>query len=246
MRTAAAFRSLGAIDARNVTRDPMLRWMAVFTPAFGLLFRFAVPPIGVALDRQFEFDLVAYYPLLMSFLPLIAAGMTGTVVGFLLLDQRDDETMTALLVTPLSLRDYLLYRLNTLMLLSAVFGGLMVPLAGLTETRPLQVVVSAVTAAPLAPIYALFLGAFAANKVQGFALAKAVGVVLMPCTVSYFVTGPWQSAFGVVPHYWALKVFWLFDEGATASALVHALIGLVWQAVLLMVLVQHFSHVVRR
>jgi fluoroquinolone transport system permease protein len=64
--------------------------------------------------------------------------------------------------------------------------------------------------------------------------------------VSYFVTGPWQEAFGVVPHYWPLKVFWLFDEGATASALVHALIGLVWQAVLLMVLVRHFSHVVRR
>ena len=119
MRTAAAFRSLGAIDARNVARDAMLRWIAVFTPAFGLLFRFAVPPIGDALRRQFGFDLVAYYPLLMSFLPLIAAGMTGTVVGFLLLDQRDDQTLTALLVTPLSLRDYLRYRLSGLMLLSA-------------------------------------------------------------------------------------------------------------------------------
>ena len=175
MRTAAAFRSLGAIDARNVARDAMLRWIAVFTPAFGLLFRFAVPPIGDALDRRFGFDLVAYYPLLMSFLPLIAAGMIGTVVGFLLLDQRDDQTLTALLVTPLSLRDYLRYRLGGLMLLSAVFGAAMMPLAGLTETTALQVVVSAVTAAPLAPIYALFLGTFAANKVQGFALGQGRG-----------------------------------------------------------------------
>ena len=132
----------------------------------------------------------------MSFLPLVAAGMTGTVVGFLLLDQRDDQTFTALMVTPLSLGDYLRYRLSGLMLLSAMFGALMVPLAGLTETTALQVVVSAMTAAPLAPIYALFLGTFAANKVQGFALAKAVGVVLVPCIVSYFVTGPWQNAFG--------------------------------------------------
>ena len=38
MRTAAAFRSLGAIDVRNVARDAMLRWIAVFTPAFGLFF----------------------------------------------------------------------------------------------------------------------------------------------------------------------------------------------------------------
>jgi fluoroquinolone transport system permease protein len=182
----------------------------------------------------------------MSFLPLVAAGMTGTVVGFLLLDQRDDQTLTALLVTPLTLRDYLQYRLGGLMLLTAVFGAAMVPLAGLTDTTTLQVVVCAVTAAPLAPLYALFLGTFAANKVQGFALAKAVGVVMVPCIVAYFVTGPWQSAFGLVPHYWALKVFWLFDDGASGPALVHAVIGLLWQAVLLTVLGRRFSHVVRR
>jgi fluoroquinolone transport system permease protein len=246
MRIAAAFRSLGAIDAHNVARDSMLRWIALFTPAFGLLFRFAAPPVADVLRRQFNFDLVAYYPLLMSFLPLIMAGMIGTVVGFLLLDQRDDQTLSALLVTPLSLGDYLRYRLSGLMLVTVVFGAVMVPLAGLTATTPLQAVVSSVTAMPLAPIYALFLGTFAANKVQGFALAKAVGIVMVPCIMSYFVTGPWQNAFGLLPHYWPLKVFWLFDDGATGAALVHALIGLAWQSVLLMMLVRRFSHVARR
>jgi len=246
VRTAAAFRSLGAIDAKSVARDSMLRWIVLFTPGFGLLFRWAVPPVTDALQRQFAFDLVAYYPLLMSFLPLVIAGMTGTVAGFLLLDQRDDQTMTALLVTPLSLGDYLRYRLGGLMILSAVFGAIMVPVAGLTRTSPIQVVVTAVAAAPLAPIYALFLGTFAANKVQGFALAKAVGVVFVPCVVSYFVTGPWQSAFGIVPHYWPLKAFWLFEEGLVGPALAHAVIGMAWQAALLMLLVRHFSHVVRR
>jgi fluoroquinolone transport system permease protein len=246
MTTAAALRSLGAIDARNVARDPMLRWIAVFTPAIGLLFRFAVPRVADRLHQQFGFDLVAYYPLLMSVLPLVAAGMIGTVIGFLLLDQRDDQTLTALMVTPLSLADYLRYRLTGPMLLSVVCGAVMVPLAGLSETTAVQVVLSAITAAPLAPLYALFLGTFAANKVQGFALAKAIGVVLVPCIVAYFVTGPWQSAFGIVPHYWALKVFWLFDDGAARSAWAHTIIGLGWQAVLLVLLVQRFSRVVRR
>ena len=246
MRTAAAFRSLAPIDARNVARDSMLRWLAVFTPVFGLLFRFAVPPVAEMVQQRFGFDLVPYYPLLMSFLPLVAAGMTGTVVGFLLLDQRDDQTLMALMVTPLSLGDYLRYRLGGLMLLSALFGALMVLMAGLSETTAVQAVAAAITAAPLAPIYALFLGSFAANKVQGFALAKAVGVVMVPCILAYFVTGPWQIAFGVVPHYWALKVFWLFNAGATSSALMHALFGLGWQVVLLMLLVQHFSRVVKR
>jgi fluoroquinolone transport system permease protein len=182
----------------------------------------------------------------MSFLPLIAAGMAGTVAGFLLLDQRDDQTLTAILVTPLRLGGYLQYRLTGVILVSAALGSIMVPLAALSETTLLQLVLSAAVAAPLAPIYALFLGTFAANKVQGFALAKAIGVVFVPCVAAYFVAGPWQSAFGLLPHYWPLKVFWLFDEGATAAAMGHALLGLVWQGMLVAMLVRRFSRVLKR
>lgn len=246
MRALAAYRSLGAIDARNVARDSMLRWIVVLTPAFGLLFRFAIPPIGVALEQRSGFDLERYDPLLMSFLPIAVAGMIGTVVGFLLLDQRDDQTMAALLVTPLSLGDYLRYRMSVLLLLCVLFSCVTVPLAGLTATTPLQLLVTSIVAAPLAPIYALFLGTFAENKVQGFALAKVVGIVIVPCVAAYFLTGPWQNAFGFVPHYWSMKVFWLFDAGAVAAALVHAVIGLAWQAVLLVLLARRFSRIIRR
>lgn len=246
MRALAAYRSLGAIDLRNVARDSMLRWVVILTPAFGLFFRFAVPPIAAALEERLSFDLTAYYTLLMSFLPLAVAGMIGTVVGFLLLDQRDDQTMSALLVTPLSLGAYLRYRMIVLLVLCVVLSWITVPLAGLTETTWLQLTVTSIVAAPLAPIYALFLGAFAGNKVQGFALAKAIGIVILPCIAAYFVTGPWQTAFGVVPHYWSMKVFWLFDAGAPEAALVHAAVGLGWQGVVLVLLVRRFSHIVRR
>ena len=246
MRTAAAYRSLGAIDLRNVGRDPMLRWIVVLMPAFGLFFRFAVPPLAATLEQRLGFDLTTTYPLLMSFLPLAVAGMVGSVVGFLLLDQRDDQTLSALLVTPLSMGDYLRYRFVVLLVPCLALTWITVPLAGLTDTTWLQRTVSAVVAAPLAPIYALFLGSFAANKVQGFALVKAMGIVLVPCIAAYFVSGPWQAAFAVVPHYWPMKVFWLFDEGATPAALSSALVGLAWQGVVLTWLARRFSRVVRR
>lgn len=245
MNTLAAIRALGAIDLRNVARDPMLRWVMLLTPCFGLLFRYAVPPITAALDRNLGFELAPYYPLLMSFLPLLVAGMLGAVVGFLLLDQRDDQTLSALLVTPLSLADYLRYRMLVMLIVCLAFSWT-VPLAGLTETNWTQILVSSLVAAPLAPIYALFLASFASNKVQGFALAKALGVVIVPCILAYFVTGPWQLAFGIVPHFWPMKVFWLFDTGATGSALMHALLGLAWQGMLLMLLTRRFARVARR
>lgn len=245
MTLVAIYRSLGAIDARNVARDPLLRWIVVLTPAFGLFVRLVVPQVAGATPR-FGFDLIPYYPLIMSFLPLVVAGMIGTVVGFLLLDQRDDQTLTALLVTPLSLGDYLRYRFIVLLALSIAFSCVALPLAGLTGTTIWQTVVSSCVAAPLAPVYALFLGSFAGNKVQGFALAKMMGVVLVPCIVAYSVAQPWQSLFGVVPHYWPLKVYWLFEAQEARRALVHALIGLAWLGVVSAWLLRRLARVVRQ
>ena len=38
---------------------------------------------------------------------MTAPGIVGMVVGFLLLDERDERTLSALRVTPLSMRRYL-------------------------------------------------------------------------------------------------------------------------------------------
>lgn len=246
MKATAVFAALGAIDARDIARDSLLRWTVVLALSFGLLFRFAVPAIAGALAARIGFDLSAYYLLLMSFLPVIVAALIGTVVGFMLLDQRDEQTLAALLVTPLSIGDYLRYRLGMLLAVSVVVSSMTLAVAGLTETTIPQLVLSSVVAAPLAPVYALLLGSFAANKVQGLALAKVIGVVTVPCVVAYFVTGPSQLGFGVIPHYWSLKVFWLIDGGDTAEALLYASIGIGWQAILVAALARRFASVVRR
>jgi fluoroquinolone transport system permease protein len=180
-------------------------------------------------SQRFGLDLMALSPLIASFLPVAAAGIAGSVIGFLLLDQRDDGTLPALLVTPLSLTNYLSYRMGTLLLASTALGALMVPLAGFRESTFVQTALSALAAAPLAPIYALFLASFAANKVQGFALVKALGIVAIPCILAYFVRDPWSYAFAVLPHYWSLKVFWLFDEGRVGVAVWTAVAGIAWQ-----------------
>ena len=53
--------------------------------------------------------MVPYYTLVMSFVGVSATGIVGTVIGFVLLDQRDDQTLPALLVTPMSLGDDVRY-----------------------------------------------------------------------------------------------------------------------------------------
>jgi fluoroquinolone transport system permease protein len=97
----------------------------------------------------------------------------------------------------------------------------------------------------LAPIYAVFLGAFASNKVQGFALAKALGVLLIPPLVAYFVNPPWQILFGLDPLYWPVKVFWLVEANAVI-AWVYLAVGSVMQLFVLRFLLHRMNRMNHR
>jgi hypothetical protein len=52
------------------------------------------------------------------------------------------------------------------------------PLSGLDDLPPFHILLTATAAAPLAPMFALYLASIAQNKVQGFALLKGLGGTL--------------------------------------------------------------------
>jgi fluoroquinolone transport system permease protein len=242
MRAIRAVRALGPIDARSVARDPLLRWLVVYPVLLALVLRWGVPALAVRLETRYGFDLSGYYVLLMSFLVELLPILTGMVVGFLLLDGRDDRTLTALQVTPLTLNGYLAYRLAMPMLVSVVMTLVVFPLTGLVRVGPGPLVLMALGSAPLAPLFALLLGAFAANKVEGFALSKASGVFFFPPVLAYFVDPPWQWAFGLIPTYWPVKAFWVQQAGGLGFA-GFLLVGVAYQVLLLVPLLRRFNRV---
>jgi fluoroquinolone transport system permease protein len=216
VRTLRYFAALAPIDRRSVMRDPLLRWTVLLPVLLALGLRWGGPPLVEQLGQTIGYALTPHYtPLLGVALLMMVPMLVGTVVGFLLLDQRDDDTLTALLVTPMPLAAYLTYRLGLPVLLSTAVAAALLPLAGLGGAHWIGLLVAAAAAAPLAPLFALALAAFAANKVQGFALMKAFNVLSIPPLVAYFVGAQWQWAFYWAPTYWPAKVYWavLADDG---------------------------------
>jgi len=238
LRTAAA---LAAGDARGVGRDPLLRWLIGYPIALALLLRWGVPALARPIEARFDVALLDYGVLIASGMVELLPILVGMVVGFMLLDERDDRTLAALQVTPLGLNGYLAYRVALPVVASVVTTVAAVPLVGLTPIALGPLLAIAVGAAPLAPLFALFLAAFAGNKVEGFALTKASGMLFVPPVIAYFVAPPWQWLFGVVPTYGPLKAFWTqqgvgWAAGPSPGAgcyLVPLAIGLVLQAALL-------------
>ena len=92
-------------------------------------------------------------------------------------------------------------------------------LSGFSELDLGGQLLAGVAGAPFAPAFSLFLAAFANNKVQGFALMKASGVINWPPIIAWFITSKWQFAFGLVPTYWPVKFYWTLEAGSPAAAM---------------------------
>ncbi|MDR0271644.1 MAG: hypothetical protein LBJ26_26665 [Paenibacillus sp.] len=58
-----------------------------------------------------------------------------------------------------------------------------------------------------APLIALFLVAFASNKVEGLALSKGASLMVVVPAVAWFISSPIKYAFGIFPAFWIYEIF---------------------------------------
>lgn len=196
-------------------RDPLLPWVIFLPFGLALLLRALMPGIETALARA-SFDLSPYHRLIMSGYLMTAPGIIGMVTGFLLLDERDARTLSALRVTPMSMRQYLALRMTLPLLLGIASTLVGYPVVGLTPLPLSSLLPIAVVGATSAPVLALLLGALAPNKVAGFALVKVMNVFNLLPVFAFFVPMPWQFAIGVLPAFWPMRALWAVAAGESA------------------------------
>lgn len=212
-KTWALLRSLGPVDLRAIARDSMLLLVTLGSLALAWLIRSGVPLATPWLLAQYGFDLRPLYPLIMSLVVVMASSMAGTVVGFLLLDERDDGTLRALLVTPVPLSAYVAYRLGLPIVLTLLITPLAVHIAGLITIPLWQLLLVSLPASLSGATMALLLVALAENKVAGLAVTKVLqGIQALPLA-AFFLTPPFQWSAGIVPSYWPLAVYWRMVAG---------------------------------
>ncbi len=191
-------------DVKTIWRDSFVIWGVVTPFLMALIVRLVVFLVE---RNSFPGALSSLYPVLIAttlfLMPQMALGTAG---GFMILEDKDQGVLTALNVTPLRVSVYLSYKLTFLTLLSAMTVTLSIPLCGLLPFKPVMILV-ALCSALLVPFTALFISAFAGNKVEGLAMMKASGFFMMAPVASFFFSSGWQYAFGILPTYWTLKAF---------------------------------------
>lgn len=206
--------AMGRNDIRGTYRDPLLVMLVIAPVIWTTGVAVLTPMLTEMLARRYGFDLVPYHPLVLTaFLLLTSIIVTGGLAAFLVLDEMDAGTLTALRVTPMRLASFFGYRATTVVLLTTGYVLATMPLSGLLEHRLIPVLLPIGLVAGMSAVVTLLLiVAVANNKIQGIAMIRALGMLIagLPC-LAWFVDSGWALAFGVLPPFWAAKAFWVAE-----------------------------------
>lgn len=187
-----------AADAKSIWRDPIL--------GVALLMSLAIAPGLAALSTQIDaviadqFGLTDASRLLVPMVLVLPAMLVAWMVGFLLLEDRDDGALLAIAVTPVGRPAFFAWRSALAALLAALFcvygcvlvaPGLPVPLVAI-----LAVLIGAEAVAA-----AVILPALARNKVEGLALTKLTNLAAIVPFLA-LLPAPWRYLGGIIPSYW--------------------------------------------
>lgn len=227
------------VDLRQGWRDPLTSAPLTAPLALAVALRFGYPPFEGLVLAYTGFDLSPYAPAAAGLVALLIPMVFGMVTGFLMLDEKDEGTLVALQVTPLSRRTYLIYRAFAPVLLAALATLLVLPVTAITPIRPLALAGVSLTAALGAPLFAFVLVQLTGNKIEGLAVAKLLSVTMVVPIASLFLPGLWVLALGVVPQFWPFHLLVRSVAGAGPGELVAvAAGGVVVQAIYLGLLVR--------
>ncbi|MFD0714797.1 hypothetical protein [Paenibacillus sp. GCM10027626] len=230
-------------DLRQLAYDPMLIFFLVAPLMLIAAVSLGIPAFAVLLQREAGFDLIAYYPLVLNVALLMIPLILGVMNGFLLLDERDEKLIDYFAVTPLTKTGYIAYRLLLPISLSFIYVFLLLALNGLVPVRAGSFLLTMPVLVLETPLVTLFMAAFAANKVEGLALSKGLGILLFVPAVVHFVPYPWQLLGGIVPSFWVAAAHSAsMSVSPPLPGLLCCLLGLAAHYLALRYLLRRFMH----
>ena len=239
MQLSKFITTMGRNDVRLVGRDQLMIGL-VFYPIFMyFLIRFGLEPATRWLERTTEFDLTPYWTVGIAHILVVLLPMFfGMITGMLLIEEQEDKTLTAMMVTPVSLDRFVLYRATAAGIISFMGIFLAVGNNGLFEINFLTLLGVSVLGGLAAPFNALLFFAFASNRVQAFGVLKGLSTINSIPLIAWFIGEPWQFLFGLFPPYWAAKATWTALEGG--NGLLYLIPGFILYAGVMYLLVLRF------
>lgn len=211
-------------DVKYMKKDPMV-WMILSVPILYIA-------IYHLLVLRLDF-LLAYKYAIQYMIIVLMPFFIGMVLGFRMLDEKDEHMLSFYAVSPLGITGYIGLRVAMAVILN-LLGITIIGLFGVFP-RAYWFFISIQTLL-LAPFIFLILGLLGKNKIQGLTLVKIMGMIFMLPLLKMIKANPLDKIFILIPSYniFELIVNQVFDYGV--------FIYIVALCVGIYILIKSFSH----
>ena len=212
-------------ELKTFLKDPMSIFLLLY-PVIMLFFAGYLIPAILARVTTPDSD-VSAYTLLIAFIVLLSAGgfVTGGLLGFSFLDNRDENTFLAIAVTPMSIKGYTIFKTIYTFIIAflgnvLMVGGLVlfakdaytvtyqtITISLLSSLTWWHILTFSFVSSMVVPFVAMIIVVVAKNKIEGFAFLKTSGIFIMiPALMllDVFQDGK-QYILGIIPTFWPTK-----------------------------------------
>lgn len=220
----AKYMKLLSYEMKTILRDPM----NVFILFYPLLMLFICGWLLPAITDRTGADAAARtITLLLGFVVAISLGgyMMGGLLGFSLLENKDEKTLWSIAVTPVTVAGYALFKTVYAFFFSV--AGTFVMTAGMklfaSEAYTIdyggvaiglfdditygQILVFSAVSGLIVPFIGAVFAGFARNKIEGFAFIKAGALIVMIPMLAILesLQDGKQYLLGIAPNFWPVK-----------------------------------------
>ncbi len=211
----------------QMSHDSILLVICLLPIITGIIFKFSVPIGEKMLCDYFAKAAIlsSYYLLFDIFLAVVTPYMFCFASAMVILEEKDTNITNYLSVTPVGKSGYLLSRLGFPAAISAVFSVIMLLFFSLTDIGLFEMVALSILTAPIGIIISLLIVSLSANKVEGMAIAKLGGLIILGVAIPFFITDARQYLGAFLPSFWAAKVIIDFS---TSNLLISIVVIAVW------------------
>lgn len=200
------FQSFGMF-VRQVFQDSMLAAVCVTSVLSAFFIRFGIPTIEGVLCEYFQKAVILgdYYLLFDLLLSLVTPYMLCFASAMVMLAEYDENMASYLAVTPVGKRGYILSRLVFPAAISFLVSVLLMNWFSLTTWSFGMILLTCLLTSLASIAVALLLFSFSHNRVEGMAMAKLSGLLMLGLPVPFFLISNVQYLFSPLPSFWIAK-----------------------------------------
>ena len=157
------------------------------------------------IEESTGFIIELYADAIIAVFALMMPMIFGALIGFSILDDRDDNVLMTIKVTPLGLKKFFAFRLIMIFILAILASIFVIYFADIGNLELSNIVAISIVSSLSAPLTGLFINSFASNKIEGFAIMKGFGVLIFIPLVSLFVFDFKELFFAFAPGFFPAK-----------------------------------------